>query len=357
MSNNAPGSDSRKPSRSGLEKRARKVIIYLILSMLFLLFILVRMLPRQMPPGWRILRPPFEVSALVQRDGTIWAGGLEGLWVIDRTLQKEPEAVRLSPQVGYIHSLLIESGGSLWIGHENGVTLYGKDRLLTYTEKDGLPRKRTHCLLRDHYNRIWAGTDGGAAWYDGRGRWNSLTRDNGLIDNNVNQLYEDCSGGMWYGSYVSPWGGVSLRQRSGRWQYFSTGNGLHHNNITSMLEDTPGVLWIGTGFLDQGGACKMVKEGEQWIIKEKLSKKDGLAGAKVRSLFRDDQGHMWYASESDGIAIRMNNRFKIIKKGNGLSDDEVKAFLRDSDGNLWLGTRDGITYIPFGSVKSLTAEE
>jgi len=346
-----PASGSRK--KAAIEKRTRKAIVYLLASLALLLLILIRLIPRQMPQGWRIIRPPFEVSALAEQGKTIWAGGLEGLWAIDRTLAKEPEAVATESQTGYIHAMLAEREGSLWIGHEKGVTFRGRGREVIYTEKDGLPAKRTHCLLRDLQGRIWAGTDRGAAVFDGTGRWSALTKAGGLLDNNVNVMREDPSGGLWFGSYVSPWGGVSLRKSDGSWQYFSAGNGLQHNNITSILDDGTGALWIGTGFLDQGGACRVVKEGEQWIIKEKLSKKDGLAGAKVRSLFRDDRGQIWYASESDGIAIRLKDRFRIIRKRDGLSDDEVKAFLRDSDGNLWLGTRDGITYISRDAVKSL----
>lgn len=353
MSISAPDPSSESRNKAAMEKRTRKALVYVLASLALLLLILTRLIPRQMPQGWRIIRPPFEVSAIAEQGGIIWAGGLEGLWAIDRTFAKAPEAVATGSKTGYIHAVLAEREGSLWIGHEKGVTFRGRDREVVYTEKDGLPAKRTHCLLRDRRGRIWAGTDRGAALFDGTGRWSALAKGNGLLDNNVNVMHEDLSGGLWFGSYVSPWGGVSLRKGDGSWQYFSAANGLYHNNVTSMLDDGTGALWIGTGFLDQGGACRVAKEGEQWIIKEKLSKRDGLAGAKVRSLYRDDRGQIWFASESDGIAIRMKDRFRIIRKRDGLSDDEVKAFLRDSDGNLWLGTRDGITYISRDAVNSL----
>ena len=36
------------------------------------------------PPGWLNLRPPRKTMALALAGGALWAGGPEGLWMVDR---------------------------------------------------------------------------------------------------------------------------------------------------------------------------------------------------------------------------------------------------------------------------------
>ncbi|HET8759718.1 MAG TPA: regulator, partial [Nitrospiria bacterium] len=51
---------------------------------------------------------------------------------------------------------------------------------------------------------LWAGTDGGASWYDGS-RWRTYTTRDGLMDNNVFSMAFDDHGARWFGT----WKGLS----------------------------------------------------------------------------------------------------------------------------------------------------
>lgn len=294
------------------------------------------------PAGWEIVRPPHEVSALVEQGEWIWAGGQDGLVRIDRrtrAVSPPPDAVR---ELTGVRALALDRGSRLWIGHQQGLTVLDGNEARTYTEADGLPAACVNAVLVARDGRVWAGTCGGAAVFDGA-NWRAMTAADGLLADQVNAIREDSSGGLWFGSYVAPNGGLSVL-RDGRWQYFTMNEGLPHNNITSILEMRDGSVWVGTGFFDRGGACRFVRRDDAWTVERTMLRADGLAGDKVRSVYEGD-GATWFGSEYDGVAIVTPRGIRVVTDRTGLSDDEVKAFARDREGALWLGTRDGVTWI------------
>ena len=157
--------------------------------------------------------------------------------------------------------------------------------------------------------------------------WHAITSSDGLLTDMVNTMFQDSTGGMWFGSYVAPQGGISYL-KDGKWQLFSTDNGLPHNDITSLIEDDSGNIWAGTGFLYRGGAVKFVSTENGWVIQQVLTKSDGLAGDKVRSIFQDKDGVMWFGSEYDGLARWQNGRWRVLTEKDGLPHYEVMACCR-----------------------------
>jgi ligand-binding sensor domain-containing protein len=177
-------------------------------------------------------------------------------------------------------------------------------------------------------------------------RFTATTSKDGLLDDNVNAMAQDRDGGLWFGSYVAPRGGISVL-RDGQWYRFALEDGLPHANVTCFLLAADGSMWAGTGFDNRGGAVHfdIPSKGGQPRISGTLSKADGLAGDKVRALYQDGRGGIWFASELDGLAAPNGSGFRILTHAQGLSDNETKVMVPAADGTLWLGTRDGITYI------------
>jgi ligand-binding sensor domain-containing protein len=306
-------------------------------------------------PGWQVIRPPHEVSALAEQADIIWAGGQEGVFALDRNTGALLKKLELGVSLEYVRALLMDRTGVLWVGHQAGLTRYDGSVWTTYTEADGLPDKRVNALLQDREGRLWAGTWGGAAIYDGQG-WDVLTANHGLAANMVNVMLQDREGGLWFGSYVAPRGGISYL-KDGMWQRFSTENGLLHNNVNALIEDNTGSVWAGTGLLDRGGACRFSQAESGWAIAQVLTQDDGLAGAKVRSIFLDRDGVLWFGSEYDGLARFDGSSWRVFTEADGLAAAEVKVMLQDVDGNLWLGTPDGVTRISALALASMHAAQ
>lgn len=277
------------------------------------------------------------------QDETLWAGGRDGVWKIDINSGKALMELKCDHPLSYVRSLVIDDIGRLWIAHFKGLASFDSSGCVTYGKDDGLPDERVNALYLDNAGALWVGTWSGAAIYNGKG-FTAYAPTNGLVDAMVNVIMQDSTGGMWFGSYTAPAGGLSYCADNSC-RHFTVKEGLPHNSITSILETTPGEMWVGTGFLDRGGAARFTFTDGAWALSGTLSAGQGLAGEKVRSIYKDNNGALWYGSEYDGIAINRNGSWKIITVSDGLSDNEVKVMLADKYGALWMGTRDGITKI------------
>lgn len=303
------------------------------------------------PPGWQIIRPPHDVFALAEQRDTLWTGGQEGVFRLDRGSGALIEELEHDPPLEHVWALLVDQGGALWVGHHAGLSRYEDGIWQEYSQDNGLPDNRVNALMLDRDGRLWVGTWGGAAVRDGEG-WEVITAADGLADDMVNVMLQDRQGGLWFGSYVAPRGGIS-HLSEGEWQYFTTENGLPHNNVTSLLETRDGRVWAGTGLFDRGGACQFTLKESEWTITRAYTRDDGLAGDKVRSLFQDHASMLWFGSEYDGLALLGQDAWITLNAADGLAHLEVKAILQDSDGNVWLGTRDGVTRISAGALTAL----
>jgi ligand-binding sensor domain-containing protein len=332
------------------EGYARNVLVLFIL-ILFTCVCAVLLIPYltgtagapQARDGWETFRPPVDVEALVIQGDRVIAGGSDGIIVLDRGTGQPLDDPLTSLPVTRVQALLRDRNGALWIGHEAGLTRVTGSLVEWFNASTGFPEGEVLSLMEERKGRIWAGTWKGAAVQDREG-WKILTTGDGLLDNNVHAMREDRSGGIWFGSYVAPRGGVSY-YRDGQWQHFTREQGLPHPNVVAFLEDRDGSVWAGTGLIDRGGAARFEEREGIWSVAGTLTAADGLAGNKVRSLFQDRDGVLWFGSEYDGLARNAGSGWQVFTEADGLAHNEVKCIVQDPDGDLWIGTRNGITRI------------
>ena len=128
------------------------------------------------PPGWMIIRPPQDVMVVVEFEDAIWAGGRDGLVVIDRETGELVREVKLDGGTDFVTALVLDpDGDSLWVGHLNGVTRISENSWKTYTSADGLFDDQIFSLGFDSESALWVGTAKGVMWFDGSGfhpaRW------------------------------------------------------------------------------------------------------------------------------------------------------------------------------------------
>jgi ligand-binding sensor domain-containing protein len=305
----------------------------------------------RIPPGWQHLMARENVMSMAMQGDLIWAGSRNGVFKIDWRKREVLEQLDFDRSVSYITSVLVDSRGKLWVGHINGVATWDGREFKYYTVENVLPDNRVNTIIEDRRGRIWIGSWGGATIYDGSS-WLTLTREDGLMDNMVNVIMEDSLGSFWFGAYVVPGGALSILTE-GSWQYFSTEEGLPNKNITSFLEVEPGTVWVGTGFHTRGGAARFTHHRGIWAMDIVMERNDGLAGEKVRSLFKDNMGRIWFGSEFDGVAVMGGGEIVILTEDDGLSHMEVLSMLQDPDGGIWLGTLEGITVLDYEIVKEI----
>jgi diguanylate cyclase (GGDEF)-like protein len=138
-------------------------------------------------------------------DGTMWAGGADGLFsYVAGHWKNYTRADGLSNQE--VISLGSGADGRIWIGYRHGG---GIDRI--HLTADGLAIEKAvqrhgtdgivYFLEFDALGRLWAGTERGVDMWDGTG-WSHYDSSNGLVwdDCNLNAFAAEADGTVWIGT-------------------------------------------------------------------------------------------------------------------------------------------------------------
>src|SRR4051812_23039758 len=65
-----------------------------------------------------------------------------------------------------------------------------------YDSRDGLAGVTVYCMTQDRDGFLWVGTEGGLSRFDGT-HFKNFTREDGLPDNEVIQVFADSKGRVW----------------------------------------------------------------------------------------------------------------------------------------------------------------
>ena len=325
---------------------------------------------------------PAVTAVLVDRRGTLWVGGPDGLVgrAADGSIRRVTAADGLPPN-SFVMALLEDRDGSVWIGTrgglvrmETGAPQRGPVRMRTYGARDGIPAPRVESLLQTTDGTLWVGTTQGLARHvpgataDGRA-FESYTLAQGLSARTVGALAEDRDGNLWVGTFGSgamkvarngfttyteadgaPQASALLETRQGelcvvhgtetglgiarfdgrrfapvrlRWpgriRYFGWGRGQ------IAVQARTGEWWIATG----QGLCRFagVSRVEQLAgarPEAVYTTRDGLPGDNVFRVFEDSRGGIWVGTigpgSQDGLALldRGAGRLRAFSEADGL---------------------------------------
>jgi PAS domain S-box-containing protein len=292
--------------------------------------------------------PQNSVRAITQSDdGYLWFGTEEGLvrfdgvrfTVFDKTNTKEIPNSR-------IVALLSARDGGLWIGGIGGLTHLKNGRFTLYTTSEGLLNNHVNELYEDSKGTLWIGTDGGLNQLKD-GIFISYTRKEGLSGDSVVAINEDRDGSILIGSE----GGLN-RFQDGRFRVYTTKDGLPDNLIHSIYRDRDNNIWIGSN----AGLC-LFKE-ERFIT---YTTRDGLSSNAIAVIKQDRDGNIWLGTYGGGlnrlqymevskgqelgthkcVGRHCNIKITAYTTTDGLTSFDVGTIWEDREGNLWVGTSDG----------------
>ena len=161
----------------------------------------------------------------------------------------------------------------------------------------------------------------------------------GLIQSQVHTILQDNDGYMWFGTVngISIYDGREFRS-------LTVKDGLAANFILSGVKDREGNLWFGhrNGMLTKYNW--QTKKLEKIYLSQSV--KDSTS-TKVKSLFVDDAGRVWAATEGWGAFYFDKDSLYQLNTEKGLASNNVNAIGRDKDGHIWIGTDSLITiYTP-----------
>ena len=264
----------------------------------------------------------------------------------------------------YVLAICADSRGYLWIGTNDGLSLYDGDAFRNYTVADGLAFSRITCMIESGADpgTIWIGTNGGGVSRLKEGRFRTYHLGPSQQSNMVACLFEDRQGRVWCGSvdgvyrleeggfrryrpetYSGPTNSISETADGDVWICTSDGFYLErqrdpaprkiidsHLLVSAISCIHPGAdstLWAGY----EDGALRQFRDGR--LIRETRLPVGGIA------YFLDD-GNGYLVGTGSGV-------YRMGKAGdgpslyfstmNGLPEDYVTCGAVDREGVLWFG--------------------
>ena len=189
---------------------------------------------------------------LEDRDGRMWLGGSRntGLYFWDRLSNTNTDNhpfTNYSEDQGLVASrindLLEDREGRIWAGSTNGIYVWDGSKFTHFTKQQGLSNNEIQALAMTRNGDIWiASWGGGLTIWDGNG-FNNYNSQHGLPANRLNSLYVDKHDNVWAGTnsgLLKFW--IEEDDRI-HYQGFNEYQGVDRSNIVDALFDDDEKLW------------------------------------------------------------------------------------------------------------------
>ena len=273
----------------------------------------------------------FVHSILQDREGNIWVGTASGLDRFQKT-NLVPISLPIPAQTA---TLIASEPGDLWVAGEGLLRVHGRRVAII-----GAAATMEYILIgcHDHKGGIW--------WIALPGFFHML---NGHFlrfafpasvktDNwQTIQPTEDQSGVLW--AAIKGVGLLYLRNNA--WRRMDTPPDLAELTATAAFTDSLGRLWFGY----EGGSIIELetKSGHTLLLRH-----NSQAGT-VRTIKGRDQ-HIWIGGDS-GLVFSDGSRFQKITPSDSLTFGSVSGIEETSDGSLWLAESRGVIHISGDAVR------
>jgi signal transduction histidine kinase/ligand-binding sensor domain-containing protein/DNA-binding response OmpR family regulator len=239
---------------------------------------------------------------------------------------------------------------------------YQNLRIEGLTVEDGLGSNNINVIYQDRFGFMWFGTTDGLCRFDG---YEFKTYKKNPLDSlslsgvEVNDIIEDYEGVMWLATN----NGLNKfnRDKDNFTSYLhdpSDPASLSENNVTSILEDSRRNFWVTTS----GGGLLLFNR-HQGTFKQYArddNKKYSLGSNIVYDIIEDKEHNLWLSTSKNGLYLMIRSEEKFIpflSPDFPSSDKEFffhKNLYEDSKGNIWISTRRFGLYIFNPSTKRFT---
>jgi ligand-binding sensor domain-containing protein/signal transduction histidine kinase len=130
------------------------------------------------------------------RDGTVWAGTLNGGLSQYRAGKFKTFSTSNGLASNSISAITETSDGTIWVATSRGLSAWSQDRWRSYGIPDGLPSETVNCVLEDSAGTLWIGTTEGLAVVT-EGKLRGISHAPGTLRGSVLGLADDRHGSLW----------------------------------------------------------------------------------------------------------------------------------------------------------------
>jgi ligand-binding sensor domain-containing protein/signal transduction histidine kinase len=199
------------------------------------------------------LRSNFFVVISQTRSGEIYAGTRQGLYHYNQST-RELEIVGQVPPNCFIHSIMEDSEGTVWVGTVgNGLFYFNpsdeRSGNLFYQrgKRSGLTSNSVTTIFESSRKELWIGTEGGGLCKFNKkdSSFTQLTLKEGFPSNTIFKILEDVNQRLWI---TTSNGLVAFVPQTGSFDIYTTANGLLSNqfNYNSGYKSASGKMYFGS---------------------------------------------------------------------------------------------------------------
>jgi signal transduction histidine kinase/ligand-binding sensor domain-containing protein/DNA-binding response OmpR family regulator len=221
---------------------------------------------------------------------------------------------------------------------------------------DGLSQNQINCIFRDSKGFVWFGTNAGLNRFDGLSFevFSEEKSENGSIKNStINAIAEDKNGDLWIGTGNGVSVLNSLTYKFTDFDYrtlspYSCGDIYYINTLTA---DNFGNIWIGT---NNGVFYHDILQGS--TVRILIDQTNcNLPQNSILSIVPDHSGNIWMSTKN-GFIVRYDpvkkkiDKFRIPDESDKVTNSITRLFV-DRDNDLWVGNLFGLYIFHIGSQK------
>lgn len=176
-----------------------------------------------------------------------------------------------------------------------------------------------------------------------------LTTDNGLSQSDINTIYQDKQGFMWFGTHdgLNRYDGYNFSVFKPE---INNKKSISSNLIWKIVEDNQNRLWIGT---TGGGLNCFDKKRESFSHFTANSVADAsIISNTISALLKDRKNRLWIGTPKGIDMLDLNkslnkpifNHFSLNqnKKKSSWDGNNIYSIFEDSKGNIWVGSMSGL---------------
>ncbi len=225
-----------------------------------------------------------------------------------------------------VHSLCEDSLGYIWIGTEEGISVFNSREFINYTTANGLSADNISCITADskEKGKVWIATYGNGIDVYENGKFEKAVSKLPARLKNVNVMLNDKDNILWCGT------------DSGL--FYLTNDTVHSLNditlnepVNTMASDGKNNLWIGTAH----GLYVLNKKKK---LLSSINLPSGAENSGINCLVYSG-GYFWAAGFT-GTLLKLNRQKKIISTFQ--LHFEPFSMTADNSGNIWIGSGHGL---------------
>lgn len=178
-------------------------------------------------------------------------------------------------------------------------------------------------------------------------QFNHLTTDDGLSQSDVNCIYQDKQGYMWFGTHdgLNKYDGYEFTKYK---PALNQQGSISSNLVFDITGDSKGNLWIGT---TGGGLNYFNEETETFtVFKHQDTNKYSLKDNHITALFIDKKNKLWIGTKTGLSVLDLNQplakakfqSFDFTQTFDKIEENTINAIYEDSRGQIWVGGTGGL---------------